>query len=267
MLVRDALYNELPAAQRQALHRRVAEALAQQHADDKTAQLSALAHHWHAAGDPAQAIEYATRAAQRATAMLAHEEAVRHYRLAAETLPAAASHDARRCRLLLSLGEAQNSAGDAVGSLPTFARAAEIARRLGDAGLFAAAAIGVGNTIWRQGSDGSPAVTLLREALSLVAPADSRERVGLLSALCRSLLFASRPLEAQQASREAVAMARRLGDPQMLYEALSAIVSGRWYPEGLAQRIEAAREGIELVGRAPRLRGRIRPSWAGTPAT
>ena len=59
-----------------------------------------------------KAIEYATRAAQRATAMLAHEEAVRHYRLAAETLPAAASHDARRCRLLLSLGEAQNSAGD-----------------------------------------------------------------------------------------------------------------------------------------------------------
>ena len=253
MLVRDALYDELPAAERQALRRRVAEALAQQHADDQTAPLSALAHHWHAAGDPVQAIEYATRAAQRATAMLAHEEAVRHYRLAAETLPATASHDARRCRLLLRLGEAQNSAGDSVGSLPTFARAAELARRLGDAGLFAAAAIGVSNTIWRQGSDGSPAVTLLQEALSLGAPADSRERVGLLSALCRSLLFASRPLEAQQASRDAVAMARRLGDPQMLYEALSAIVSGRWYPEGLALRIEAAREGIELAGRAPRL--------------
>ena len=185
--------------------------------------------------------------------MLAHEEAVRHYRLAAAALPAAPSHDAQRCRLLLGLGEAQNSAGDSLGSMPTFARAADLARRLGDAGLFAAAAIGVGNTIWRQGSDGSPAVTLLQEALSLAAPADSRERVSLLSALCRALLFASRPLEAQQASREAVTIARRLGDPQMLYEALSAIVSGRWYPEGLALRIDAAREGIELVRRAPHL--------------
>jgi len=253
MLVRDALYDDLPAAQRQALHRRVAEALERQHADDPRPPLSALAHHWHAAGDSAQAIEYATRAAQRATAMLAHEEAVRHYRLAAEALPAAGSHDTQRCRLLLGLGEAQNSAGDSAGALPTFARAAALARRLGDAGLFATAAIGLGNTIWRQGSDGSPAVTLLQEALSLVAPTDSRERVGLLSALCRALLFASRPMEAQQVSREAVAIARRLGDPQILYEALSAIVSGRWYPEGLALRIEAAREGIELVRRAPHL--------------
>jgi DNA-binding NarL/FixJ family response regulator len=253
MLVRDALYDELPAAQRQALHRRVAETLAQQHADDLTPPLSALAHHWHAAGDATLAVEYATRAAQRATAMLAHEEAVRHYRLAAGALPADASHDAQRCRLLLGLGEAQNSAGDSAGALPTFARAAELARRLGDAGLFATAAIGVGNTIWRQGSDGAPAVTLLQEALSLVAPADSRERVRLLSALCRALLFASRPQQAQQASHEAIAIARRLGDPQMLYEALSAIVSGRWYPEGLALRIDAAREGIEVVRRAPHL--------------
>ena len=253
MLVRDALYDELPAARRQALHRRVAEALGQAHAGETTPPLSALAHHWHAAGDPGQAVEYATQAAKRATAMLAHEEAVRHYRLAAAALPAEAGHDAQRCRLLLGLGEAQNSAGDSAGALPTFAHAAELARRLGDAGLLAAAAIGAGNTIWRQGSDGTPAVALLQEALTLLEPADSRERIGVLSALCRALLFASRPQEAEQAWREAVAGARRLGDPQMLYDALSAMVSGRWYPESLALRIEAAREGLELARRAPHL--------------
>lgn len=253
VLVRDALYDELPAVQRQALHRRVAEALEQQHAGEATPVLSALAHHWHVAGDPAKAVEYATRAAQRATAMLAHEEAVRHYRSAIEALPAAADHDAQRCRLLLALGQAQNSAADATGALPAFTRAAGLARRLGDAGLFASAAIGFGNAIWRQGSEGSQAVALLQEALSLTAPADSRERVALLSALCRALLFSSQPLQAQQVSREAVARARRLGDPEALFEALSAIVSGRWYPEGLALRTEAAREGLELVRRTPHL--------------
>ena len=256
VLVRDTLYDELPAARRAGLHREVAEALERQHADDLTPALSALAHHWHAAGaagDPAKAIEYATLAAQRATAMLAHEEAVRHYRLASDALPTTASHDGRRCRLLLGLGEAQNSAGDSAGALATFARAATHARRLGDAGLLASAAIGFGNAMWRQGSEGTQAVALLQEALALAAPADSRERVSLLSAHCRALLFASRPQEAEQASREAIAIARRLGDPQTLYEALSAIVSGRWYPEGLALRIEAAREGIELTRHAPHL--------------
>ena len=256
VLVRDTLYDELPAARRAELHREVAEALEEQHADDLTPALSALAHHWHAAGDagdPAKAVDYASRAAQRATAMLAHEEAVRHYRLACDVLPATADHDARRCQLLLGLGVAQNSAGDSAGALATFARATTHARRLGDAGLFASAAIGFGNAVWRQGIEGTQAVTLLQEALALAAPADSRERVGLLSAHCRALLFASRPQEAEQVSFEAVAMARRLGDPQTLYEALSAIVSGRWYPEGLALRIEAAREGLELARRAPHL--------------
>ena len=256
VLVRDTLYDELPAARRAGLHRQVAEALERQNTDDLTAVLSALAYHWHAAGaagDPIKAIDYATRAAQRATAMLAHEEAVRHYRLAGEALPAAASHDAQRCRLLLGLGEAQNSAGDSAGALATFERAASLARRVRDASLFARAAIGFGNATWRQGSEGSQAVALLQEALAMAAPSDSHERVGVLSALCRALLFASRPQEAEQASAEAVAIARRLGDAQVLYEALSAIASGRWYPEGLARRIEAAREGIELVRHSPHL--------------
>ncbi len=258
MLMRDALYTQLPAAQRQALHRRVAEALELQHGADPTTALSALAHHWHAAGDVDQAIDYAARAARQATAMLAHEEAMRLYRLAAETLPAAASHDGARCGMLLALGEAQNSAGDSVGAMPTFNRAAVHARRLGDAALLARAAVGVANTIWRQGSDGTPAVALLQEALSLVPAGDRHQQIALLSALCRSLLFAGRPVQAEQAWRQAVAIARDLGEPRLLYEALSSIASGRWYPEGLALRIEAAREAVDLVQRTPEVQ------WSST---
>ncbi len=251
MLMRDALYEQLPAAQCQALHRRVAEALTQQHADDPVPVLSALAHHWHAAGDAAQAVEYAARAAQQATAMLAHEEAMRLYRLAAETLPAAASHDAARCRMLLALGEAQNSTGDSAGAMPTFNRAAVQARRLGDAALLTRAAFGIAKTIWQLGSDGTPAVVLLEEALSLVPADDRHQQIALLSALCRSLLFASRPVQAEQAWRQAVAVARALGEPRMVYEALSSISAGRWYPESLALRIEAAREAVDLVQQTP----------------
>lgn len=252
-LVRDTLYDELPAARRALLHRQIAAALEQQHEADLTPCLSALAHHWHAAGqqaDAAKAIEYATRAAERATAMQAHEEAARHYRLACGALPNAASSDAQRCRLLLGLGAALNSAGDSALALATFADAAACARRVGDAALLAASAIGYGNAQWRLGSEGSKAVELIREALALAAPANDRERVFLLSALCRALLFSNRPDEAEAAHHEAVAIARRLDEPLALFRALSAIVSGRWFPERLALRIAAAREAIELVRHA-----------------
>jgi len=48
-----------------------------------------------------------------------------------------------------------------------------------------------------------------------------------------------------------VASARDRGEPRLLYEALSSIASGRWYPESLALRIEAAREAVDLIRQTP----------------
>jgi DNA-binding CsgD family transcriptional regulator/tetratricopeptide (TPR) repeat protein len=259
-LVRDTLYDEMPPAQRATLHQRVAQALETTHEGNLTPWLSILAHHWHAAGDAgdiAKVIKYATHAARHATARLAHEEAVRHYRLAVAALGTAAAADDQRCALLLAQGDAENSAGDSTAALATFAEAAEGARRLGDVSLLSRAALGFGTAQWRLGIDGTQAARLVREALALspAGPADTLtpERVRLSSMLCRALLFSNRPAEAEAAFHEAVAMARRLGDPLTLFDALSAIVPGRWYAEGLPLRIRAAREGFEMMRRDPQL--------------
>ena len=258
-LVRDTLYDELPALRRARLHQRIAAALELQHEGDLTPCLSALAHHYHAAGpvgNAVKAIEYATRAARRATAMQAHEEAARHYTLACQALTTESSADAQRCRLLLALGDAQNSAGASAPALVTFTEAAACARRTGDASLLARSAIGFGDTQWRLGIEGSQAVELIREALGQAGATDARQRTALLSTLCQALLFSNRPDEAETAFREAVAMARLLGDPFSLFRALCAILPGRWFPDRLALRIGAAREAFELVQRVGH------PEWA-----
>jgi DNA-binding CsgD family transcriptional regulator len=258
-LVRDTLYDELPAARRARLHQQIAAALEAQYQGDVTPCVSALAHHYHAAGaagDPAKAIEYAVRAAERAAAMHAHEEAVRHYLMACAVLPAVAVAETKRCRILIGLGDAQNCAGQSAAALASFADAAAFARHIRDAPLLARAAIGFGNAQWRLGQEGSKAVALIREALALEAPADRRERVSLLSAACRALLFSNQPDAAEMAFREAVAIARRLDEPLPLFEALSAIVPGRWFADRLQLRIEAAREAIQVVQRAGH------PEWA-----
>lgn len=252
-LVRDTLYDELPAAQRARWHQSIGQAFEMAYQGDLTPCLSALAHHYHAAGaagDVTKAIEYATRAAERAAAMQAHEEASRHYLRACDLLPAGSAADAQRCCLLLGLGNAQNSAGASEMALTTFAHAAACARRLGEASLLARAAIGFGDAQWRLGSEGSQAVVLIREALARVAPADARGRTALLTALCQALLFSNQPDAAETVFRQAVALARELDDPLMLFRALCAILPGRWFPDRLALRIEAAREATELVHRA-----------------
>lgn len=248
-LVRDTLYDELPAPQRARWHQRIGQAFEAQYQGDLTPWLSALAHHFHAAGEASKAIEYASLAAERAAAMQAHEEAARHYLRACDVLSAGPAADARRCALLLGLGNAQNSAGASELARATFMQAADCARRLNDAALLARAAIGFGDAQWRLGSEGSQAVMLIREALARAAPSDVRGRTALLTALCQAMLFSNQPDAAKTVFRQAVASARGLGDPLMLFRALCAILPGRWFPEQLALRLEAAREATELVQR------------------
>ena len=85
-LIRDVLYASLPGSVRRELHLRIArtlEALPSSRADPPLAE---LAHHFVLAGPAAEggiAIDYASASAERATAVYAHEEASRLYRLGA----------------------------------------------------------------------------------------------------------------------------------------------------------------------------------------
>src|SRR5207237_6261756 len=116
-LVRATLYDELNAARRVTLHRRVAEAIEALHAGALDDHLPALAHHWARSAAPAaetaRAVEYATRARDRALARLAPDEAAGYYHQALDLLPLAAAPDGpvRRLDLLLALGEAPQLAG------------------------------------------------------------------------------------------------------------------------------------------------------------
>lgn len=249
-LVRDALYDEMPAPRRLRLHQRIAAVLEERHRDDLTPILSALAYHYGAAlpaGTGAKALEYATRAAERADAMLAYEEATRHYELALQAVEP--SMRERACALMLAMGEAQAKAGDSAHAMTTFLGAAESARRLGDPELFARAAHGYEGVAWRSAaaSGGPQAAALVQEALERLATTDSHERAVLLAALCRALVWCNRIPEATRAHALAVAMARRLRDPVVLFGALSAIVPARWAPELLDLRLASGREAMELA--------------------
>ena len=80
--------------------------------------LPALAHHWARAGAPvaetARAVDYATRAGDRALAQLAHDEAGRLLPSGLELLGAGGADrtEHRRLELLIGLGEAQRRAGE-----------------------------------------------------------------------------------------------------------------------------------------------------------
>ena len=98
-LVHEALHAELTATRRVRLHRRIAEALERLHRTRPEPHLAELAHHFFEGlpgGDVAKAVDYARRAAERATAMLAYEQAAVQYGRALDALRVAGDRRRRR---------------------------------------------------------------------------------------------------------------------------------------------------------------------------
>jgi tetratricopeptide (TPR) repeat protein len=243
-LVREVLYDELPARQRMHLHRGVGEALEAIHVAELDRHAAELAHHFFLAaptGTAVEALEYATRAATRATAELAYEEAARLYGMALRAHELQRGGDEEtRCELLLALGDAQTRANDMVSAKATFLRAAHVARTAGMSQQLARAALGYGGRFVMTPEDDPRIVPLLEEAFA-AAEHDDAMRARLLARLACARYNPARSLEA-------VELARRAGDPATLVWALEARSIIVWGPDTLDEVLQIAEEIEALAG-------------------
>jgi class 3 adenylate cyclase/tetratricopeptide (TPR) repeat protein len=252
-LVRDTLYAEVPTSQRLQVNREIAEALEQINADDLDSHVSELAHHFLEAASPGEtgrAVDYAQRAARRATAGLAHEEAASLYRKALDALELEPSPDPEtRFDLLLELGDAQIRAGRLADARATLDRAAPEARTLGDPDRLARVALSMTLTS-EAGVVDEPQIALLEEALAAIGEDDSAVRSQLLSGLAQALYWIDAAGRSNDLGLESLEMARRVGDP----EALATALTRRQFTTGVGieathQRLAESEEMHDLAKR------------------
>ena len=255
-LIRETLYEELGTTRRVRLHRQIGEVLEALHGDNLEPHLAELAHHFAEAvqgGDVDKAIDYASRAGERATALLAHEEAEQQYRLANQALEFQESPDDRlRCQLLLALGEAQERAGDPEKAASTLEQAMEVAESLEDGELMGAVALAYAPAMGRGPlaftGAGAP---LVERALAAQGEGDSALRGRLLAALAHSLVVLSAPMDRSVAlAREAKAMGERLGDVGLRAETLNALHFILVGPQHTEERLAIASEAIKRAEEA-----------------
>jgi tetratricopeptide (TPR) repeat protein len=248
-LIQHSLYAELTQTRRARAHRQVAEAFETLGMADTRVQ--DLARHWAAAVRPAdatKAIEYARRAGDDALATLAPDAAARSYAQALELLDQQPIRDdALRCDLLLCIAVARQQAGDA--RFRDFVlEAANLAQQLGDTDRLVQAAltdyvrgyVAVGDV---------DRVRLLEAALVAVGEGASVDRARLLAALSFELNFAD-PQYAVDITVEAIALARRIGDPKTLGYVLRVGTGHHFVPASASIWLADAREAIELAERA-----------------
>ncbi|MEV4581212.1 AAA family ATPase [Nonomuraea jabiensis] len=227
-LTRTALYAKLSAPRAGLLHGKVADALCQ--TDPRameTRPYVVAAHLLAAAGhgrDPARvsaAADAAVHAAQYALAGLAHREAVTWYQRVLDLLadfPGATLE--RRAELLVECGRAMWLAGDP-DARQTLVRAADLARQCERSDLIVIAALGGDrgfSTI--SAAPDQQRIALLTEARKLVDSTDLSTRALLAAQLASELIWAPDGERRFALSDEAVALARKSGDPRTLASVL-----------------------------------------------
>jgi hypothetical protein len=237
-LIRETAYEGTRQLDRARAHAAVGEALERQYAGAADRHLDELAYHFIESlpvGDPRVALDYATRAAEQALTSFAHERAARLYTAALETLALIEGleiehHSLVRSRLLFGLGRAQLRTADprARETLLEAAAAARAARSPHD---LAQVALAFGAFALSPGLVDHELTSLLEEALASLPAQDSRERANLLARLARALYWSPEEQRRRQLIDEAVAMARRLNDPESLAVVLGNCIAAHRGPD------------------------------------
>jgi predicted ATPase len=221
-LIRETLYDEISTARRVRFHRRIGEVLEKLYANNPDSHLTELAYHFFQAspaGNSDKAIDYAIRAAKRATSLLAYEEAAGHYeRARAVTELQEEVDEAQRGEMSLALGDAHKKAGNNAKAREAFLQAADIARKRGAPEQLARAALGIGTSIVASGKVDELEVSTLKEALSALGEEDTALRARLLAQLSMALYYS--PELRDEINQQAVEIARRVDDPAAIVAAL-----------------------------------------------
>jgi len=262
-LIVRALVAGMPAVDRMAAHRAVGEVLEHLFRGAIDNHLPRLAHHFVSAGprgDLAKAVDYAQRAAERALADLAYEQAAELFERALHVLALLGPDPARRAALLLGLGTAQSRA-DRPAARATLAEAVAAARAIGADELLARAALGAAPFALTPGTVDDARVALLVEALERIGPRDSALRVRLLGSLAIALYWSDTRARRAELAREALDVAHRVGDDATLAFALASAQlatagpdtteqSLRWLQQLFAITEQAGESAMTLAARS-----------------
>jgi tetratricopeptide (TPR) repeat protein/transcriptional regulator with XRE-family HTH domain len=254
-LIREVVEADVGTARRLLLHRRIAEALEREQGEPV---VELLVHHYGRAGIPEKAVHYLELAGDRAWAQHANEAADSYYRQAVEGQHRL-GQPREAARVGEKLGLVLHMAGQNELTLAVLERAADSYRAAEDLESEARVTAQIG--LVHQNTGRFEEVTARLQALAprLEARGPSHGLVRLYAALATALACSRDCRESRAAAERAIDLARILGDPQLLAEALTQhgnanVVMGNFVEarRSLEEAIPLAEAAGDLVESLPK---------------
>jgi DNA-binding CsgD family transcriptional regulator len=246
-LTHQAVYGELLARERVALHRTVAEMSEQHGADAPEAPVDDLAYHYSEAGVWPKALAYAQRAAERAHRLYAPRVELEHLNRAIHSCQRFPSADGvTLATLFLARARAHDTIGDAAASIQDARLALDLAQQAGDQRLEWQALIDLG-LFWagrdyaRAGPCLDAALTLARSLGDPVLQAHSLNRLG------NFRVNTEQPRDALPLHREALTIFERMWDIPGLAATLDLLGMAAFLSADLAGSIGYYEQAVPLM--------------------
>jgi DNA-binding CsgD family transcriptional regulator/tetratricopeptide (TPR) repeat protein len=249
-LIRETIYEDLPAVDRLRLHGRAGDALVAAHSAHLEPALTLIAYHYHQAatlGFSEQAVVYALRAAESAVRMYAYEEALLHYDRAIDTMQGRGlMQDERLARAYVLKGSALRLLGQIERSIDVLLEAVNRTRLLDSAELLVDVLMSLAMT--SQHVAQRHIVPLLDRALALLPETDSVGRTKALATLAFALRTSTDKTRIQVLVDQALAMASRCCDGVARCGCFQLTVMAlRGNPASLPRRLLIGQEYIALA--------------------
>jgi DNA-binding SARP family transcriptional activator len=247
-LVRDTVLASLAHSRRARVHARAAQALA-----GRAGHEAEIARHWLSSGPRhvADAWPAAQAAARSAAAVFAYVEALEMLEHALRVQDEDhASTETQRFELLADLADVLRRAGRWVELGAVAHEAIEVADEVGDLDLLIRAGeMTSTGSLWTPAGGVVDAVVVgaLRRALDRLPPGDDPRRCRVMLALAGEIYYGATAQEREALAEEAVAMARRIGDPALLADATLKATIAIWHPRTAELRLRLAGEAADLA--------------------
>ncbi len=222
-LARRAILDGILPSRLMDLHRRALAML--RSLPESRRDLTRLAHHAEGAGEAEAVLEFATAAAQTATAVGAYREAVAQYERALRHC--AASDETRRAELLGEYAVACKSTGRLREGIQARQDLLGLARRKGDTGQQALQLARIATMLVNDGRNGEAEVAI-EEALNLIQSEPEGEAHVVPMTVYAYIRMLNRDNEAAiQWVRKAIGLAERFGDVETVVYVTNAVGSAR----------------------------------------
>src|ERR1700722_639779 len=249
-LIRETIYEDLPAVERLRLHGCAGDALVSVHAAHLESALTRIAHHFDEAaaqGNTDKAVVFALRAAEIAVRVGAYEDAIVHYDHVIEALDRGGlMHDERLVRAYILKGSALYQQGQPQRSMEVLLEAVNRTRVLGGVDLLVDALMLLAMS--SRHVEQQHFVPLLERAMALMPEADSVSRAKALATLAFAQRTSLDSARIQWLVDEALAVASRSCDATARCACyVFTLMALRGNPASLQRRLLIGQEYIAVA--------------------